>query len=129
MTEKFKSFIAGAWVAPAAGAYFENRNPADWNDVIGEFRRSGPEDMLKAIESARRGFAKWSKTPEPLRGQVLQRVGELLVERKEAIARAMTREMGKVLAETRGDVQEGIGSAFYAATEGRRLFGPVVPSE
>src|SRR5229473_46357 len=118
MTEKFKNFIAGAWVAPAAGAYFENRNPADWTDVIGEFPRSGPADMLKAIESARRGFTKWSKTPAPLRGQVLQRVGELLVERKETIARAMTREMGKVLTETRGDVQEGIDTAYYAHTEG-----------
>src|SRR6266536_1658128 len=129
MTERFKNFIGGQWVAPATGAYFENRNPADWNDVIGEFPRSGHADMLKAIESARRGFAKWSKTPAPLRGQVLQRVGELLVERKEAHANAMTREKGKVLTETRGDVQEGIDTAFYAATEGRRLFGRVVPSE
>jgi alpha-ketoglutaric semialdehyde dehydrogenase len=129
MTEKFKNFIAGAWVEPATGAYFENRNPADWNDVIGEFPRSGPADMLQAIASAKRGFARWSKMPAPLRGQVLQRVGELLVERKETIARAMTREMGKVLTETRGDVQEGIDTAFYAATEGRRLFGRVVPSE
>ena len=129
MTEKFKNFIAGAWVEPANGEYFENRNPADWNDVIGEFPRSGPADMLQAIASARRGFATWSKTPAPLRGQVLQRVAELLVARKEEIARAMTREMGKVLTETRGDVQEGIDTAFYAATEGRRLFGRVAPSE
>src|SRR5260221_5221062 len=129
MTDKFKNFIGGQGVAPATGAYFENRNPADWNDVMGEFPRSGPADMLKAIESAQRGFARWSKTPAPIRGQVLQRVGDLLVQRKEAIARAMTREMGKVLAETRGDVQEGIDTAFYAATEGRRLFGRTVPSE
>src|SRR5882672_6325314 len=127
--ETFKNFIAGEWVAPSTGEYFENRNPADWNDVIGRFPRSGPADMLKAIESAKRGFALWSKTPAPIRGQVLQRVGDLLVARKDAIARAMTREMGKVLAETRGDVQEGIDTAFYAATEGRRLFGRTVPSE
>src|SRR5690349_15615401 len=129
MTDKFKNFIAGQWVAPATGAYFENRNPADWNDVIGEFPRSGPADMAKAIASARRGFAKWSKTPAPLRGQVMQRVADLLVQRKEEIARAMTREMGKVLTETRGDVQEGIDTAYYAHTEGRRLFGRTVPSE
>ncbi|MBI1966353.1 MAG: aldehyde dehydrogenase family protein [Gemmatimonadetes bacterium] len=129
MAENFKNFINGEWVAPSTGDYFENRNPADWNDVIGRFPRSGPADMLQAIESAKRGFAAWSKTPAPIRGQVLQRVGELLVERKELIARAMTREMGKVLTETRGDVQEGIDTAFYAATEGRRLFGRVVPSE
>ncbi|OLC78749.1 MAG: aldehyde dehydrogenase [Gemmatimonadetes bacterium 13_1_40CM_4_69_8] len=129
MADNFKNFIAGEWVAPASGAYFENRNPADWNDVIGCFPRSGPDDVARAIASAKRGFAAWSRTPAPIRGQVLQRVGELLVLRKEAIAQAMTREMGKVLAETRGDVQEGIDTAFYAASEGRRLFGRVVPSE
>jgi aldehyde dehydrogenase (NAD+) len=125
----FKNFIAGEWVAPSTGDYFENRNPADWNDVIGRFPRSGPDDLAKAIASAKRGFAQWSKTPAPIRGQVLLRVGQILVERKEEIARAMTREMGKVLAETRGDVQEGIDTAFYAAMEGRKLFGRVVPSE
>jgi aldehyde dehydrogenase (NAD+) len=129
MPENFKNFIGGEWVAPSTGAYFENRNPADRNDLIGCFPRSGPDDVSRAVESARRGFAQWSRTPAPLRGQVLQRVGELLVRRKEEIARAMTREMGKVLAETRGDVQEGIDTAFYAASEGRRLFGHVVPSE
>jgi aldehyde dehydrogenase (NAD+) len=129
MPENFKNFIAGEWVAPSTGAYFENRNPADRTDLIGCFPRSGPEDALRAVKSARRGFAQWSQMPAPLRGQVLQRVGDVLVRRKEEIARAMTREMGKVLAETRGDVQEGIDTAFYAASEGRRLFGRVVPSE
>ena len=129
MPENFKNFIAGEWVAPSTGAYFENRNPADRTDLIGCFPRSGLEDAQRAVDSARRGFALWSKTPAPLRGQVLQRVGDILVRRKEEIARAMTREMGKVLAETRGDVQEGIDTAFYAASEGRRLFGRVVPSE
>ncbi len=129
MPENFRNFIAGEWVAPSTGNYFENRNPANWNDVIGCFPRSGPDDAARAIASAKRGFAQWSKTPAPLRGAVLQRVGDLLVQKKEAIARAMTREMGKVLAETRGDVQEGIDTAFYAASEGRRLFGRVVPSE
>src|SRR5437762_4841692 len=129
MPENFKNFIAGEWVAPRTGAYFENRNPADSDDVIGCFPRSGPEDVTRATASARRGFAQWSKTPAPLRGEVLHRVGDLLVQRKEDIARAMTREMGKVLAETRGDVQEGIDTAHYAHTEGRRLFGRTVPSE
>jgi aldehyde dehydrogenase (NAD+) len=129
MPENFKNFIAGEWVAPATGAYFENRNPADWDDVIGCFPRSGPDDVARAVASARRAFARWSATPAPIRGQVLQRVGELLAERQEQIARAMTREMGKVLTETRGDVQEGIDTAYYAHTEGRRLFGRVVPSE
>jgi alpha-ketoglutaric semialdehyde dehydrogenase len=129
MAENFKNFIAGAWVAPATGAYFENRNPADRDEVIGCFPRSGPEDVARAVEAAKRGFAGWSKTPAPARGEVLHRVGDLLMQRKEEIARAMTREMGKVLAETRGDVQEGIDTAHYAHTEGRRLFGRTVPSE
>ncbi len=129
MPENFKNFIAGEWVAPRTGAYFENRNPADSDDVIGCFPRSGPDDVARAVASAQRGFARWSKTPAPIRGEVLHRVGDLLVQRKEAVARAMTREMGKVLAETRGDVQEGIDTAHYAHTEGRRLFGRTVPSE
>jgi len=129
MPENFKNFIGGKWVAPATGAYFENRNPADRDDVIGCFPRSGPEDVARAVASAQRGFAQWSRTPAPARGEVLHRVGDLLVERKEVIARAMTREMGKVVAETRGDVQEGIDTAHYAHTEGRRLFGRTVPSE
>src|ERR1051326_8647445 len=129
MTETFQNFIGGQWVAPATGAYFENRNPADRDDIIGCFPRSGPDDVARAIASAQRGFAQWSKTPAPVRGEVLHRVGDLLVERKETIARAMTREMGKVLAETRGDVQEGIDTAYYAGVEGRRLFGKTVPSE
>src|SRR3989440_3634281 len=129
MPENFKNFIAGEWVAPRTGAYFENRNPADWEDVIGCFPRSAPDDVTRAVASAKRGFAQWSKTPAPIRGEVLHRVGDLLVQRKEDIARAMTREMGKVLAETRGDVQEGIDTAHYAHTEGRRLFGRTVPSE
>ncbi len=129
MAKTFKNFIAGEWVAPATGSYFDNRNPADTSDLIGRFPDSDRRDVDAAVRSAKRGFQLWSRTPAPVRGDVLRRVGDLLVERKEAIADAMTREMGKVLAETRGDVQEGIDTAYYAATEGRRLFGRVVPSE
>ena len=129
MPKTFKNFIAGTWVAPSTGEYTPNRNPADWRDLIGRFPRSGPRDVDQAVKSAVRGFALWKKTPAPARGDVLRRVGDLMVERKEEIARAMTREMGKVLAETRGDVQEGIDTAYYASSEGRRLFGHTVPSE
>ncbi|MGH7499195.1 MAG: aldehyde dehydrogenase family protein, partial [Gemmatimonadales bacterium] len=129
MAKTFRNFIGGEWVAPQTGAYFENRNPADTGDLIGRFPDSDRRDIDAAVRSARRGFARWSKTPAPERGDVLRRVGDLMVERKAALADAMTREMGKVLAETRGDVQEGIDTAYYAATEGRRLFGHTVPSE
>src|SRR5215472_11672920 len=125
----FKNFIAGNWVAPVTGEYFDNTNPADTADLIGRFPQSGAEDIARAAASAKKGFAVWSRTPAPVRGQVLQRVGDLLVKRKEDFAKAMTREMGKVLLETRGDVQEGIDTAYYAHTEGRRLYGRTVPSE
>jgi alpha-ketoglutaric semialdehyde dehydrogenase len=126
---KFANFIAGEWVAPSTGAYFQNVNPADTRDVVGEFPLSGVEDVERAVKSAQRGFARWRATPAPLRGEVLRRVGDLMAASKEEIAESMTREMGKPLAETRGDVQEGIDTAYYAATEGRRLFGHTVPSE
>lgn len=129
MAKTFRNFIDGAWEPAASGATFENRNPADTRDLIGRFPDSGPEDVARAVRAAQRGFALWSRTPAPARGDVLRRVGDLLTARKEAIADAMTREMGKVLAETRGDVQEAIDTAYYAATEGRRLFGHTVPSE
>jgi aldehyde dehydrogenase (NAD+) len=129
MSTTFKNFIAGAWVEPSTGDFFENRNPADWNDLIGRFPRSGADDVGRAAASALRGFAEWSRTPAPVRGRVLQRAGDLLAQQKESLARAMTREMGKVLIEAGGDVQEGIDTAYYAHTEGRRLFGRTVPSE
>jgi acyl-CoA reductase-like NAD-dependent aldehyde dehydrogenase len=127
--KQFKNFIAGKWVAPSTGEYFRNVNPANIDDVIGEFPLSNADDVNAAVASAKRGFEIWRNTPAPVRGDVLRRVGDLLVQRKEEIADAMTREMGKPLTETRGDVQEGIDTAYYAATEGRRLFGHTVPSE
>ena len=125
----FKNFIGGDWVPPIGGEYFENQNPADTTDVIGRFPLSGAADVERAVESAQRGFEAWRRTPAPVRGDVLRRVGDLLTSRKDEIADLMTREMGKPLAETRGDVQEGIDTAYYAASEGRRLFGHTVPSE
>lgn len=123
------NFIGGEWNPPSTGEYFENRNPARWGEVIGLWPRSGADDVARAVEAAREGFARWSRTPAPERGTLLRRVGDILEARKEEVARAATREMGKVLLETRGDVQEGIDTAYYAATEGRRLFGHTVPSE
>src|SRR5205809_7697240 len=100
MTQNFQNFIAGEWVAPATGAYFENRNPADRDDVIGCFPRSGPEDVRRAVAAAQRGFAQCSKSPAPLRGDLPHRAGDLPVQRKDHIAHAKTREEGKYVAET-----------------------------
>jgi aldehyde dehydrogenase (NAD+) len=125
----FKNFVGGDWVPPLSGEYFENTNPADVSDTIGRFPLSGAADVERAVESARHGFEVWRATPAPARGDVLRRIGDIMSTRKDDIADLMTREMGKPLAETRGDVQEGIDTAYYAASEGRRLFGHTVPSE
>ncbi len=127
--KKFQNLINGRWVDAKSGRTYENRNPAHWDEVLGLFPQSGKEDVDEAVKAARTAFDSWRKVPAPKRGDIMRRVGDILVARKEEIAREMTREMGKVLAETRGDVQEGIDTAYYAASEGRRMFGRTVPSE
>src|ERR1700687_5179792 len=127
--KKFNNFIAGKWVGPESGKYSDNRSPADRGDVVGKFPLSDRRDVDRAVETSKRGFAAWRRTPAPARGDILRVVGDLMTSRKDELADLMTREMGKPLAETRGDVQEGIDTAYYAATEGRRLFGHTVPSE
>lgn len=129
MAEKFLNYIAGEWTEPASGAYIENRNPARMSDLIGLFPDTGAPELDAAVASAQRGFEGWSRTPAPERGLVLKKAGDLLTQHKEDLARTATREMGKVLDETRGDVQEAIDTAYYAAVEGRRLFGRTAPSE
>ena len=129
MPTTYKNFIAGSWVDASSGETFDNVNPADTTDIVGTFPLSAKADVDRAVQSAKKGFEIWRATPAPLRGDVMRKAGDLLAARKEEIATLMTREMGKPLAETRGDVQEGIDTAYYAATEGRRLFGHTVPSE
>jgi len=129
MTEQFKNFVDGKWLATKSGKIFENRNPANRDDLIGLFPASEAEDADAAVQAAKKAFASWRLVPAPKRGEILYRVGELLRRHKEDLARVETREMGKVLKETRGDVQEGIDCAFYVAGEGRRLFGETTPAE
>ena len=129
MSEVFKNYIDGKWLPAQAGQAIENRNPANRNDLVGLFPASDQGDVDTAVAAAKKAFASWRLVPAPKRGELLYRVGELLKAHKEEIARIMTREMGKVLKETRGDVQEGIDTAFYVAGEGRRLFGETTPSE
>lgn len=128
-TRVFKNFIDGEWVQSDSGESFENRNPADTRDVVGIFQKSGKADVDAAIEAAKHAFAKWRLVPAPRRAEIVYRAAEILIERKEDNARDMTREMGKILKETRGDVQEAIDTAYYMAGEGRRMFGPTTPSE
>ena len=128
-TKVFKNFIDGEWFESASGQTFEDRNPADMREVVAVFQRSNKADVDAAVDAAKRAFAKWRLVPAPRRAEMVFRAAEILIERKEAHARDMTREMGKVLKETRGDVQEAIDAAYYNAGEGRRMFGPTVPSE
>jgi aldehyde dehydrogenase (NAD+) len=125
----YHNLIGGEWLPAKSGKTMLNLNPADHNDVVGEFPASLAEDIDLAVAAAKKAFSTWRLVPAPKRAEILVRAGMLLQERKEQYARDMTREMGKVLAETRGDVQEAIDEAFYVAGEGRRLFGVTTPSE
>lgn len=126
---QFLNYIGGKWVPAQSGKTFESRNPADPADLIAIFPSSGPNDVNAAVAAAKEAFETWKLFPAPKRGEILFKAGQILVERKEALSREMTREMGKVLAEARGDVQEVIDMTFYAAGEGRRMCGQTTPSE
>jgi aldehyde dehydrogenase (NAD+) len=125
----YKNVIGGEWVESRSGQTFENKNPANVRDIAGIFPRSNKDDVADAVEAAKKAFERWRLTPAPRRGEIIFRCAQILQERKEDYARDMTREMGKVIKETRGDVQEAIDTAYYMAGEGRRLDGHTVPSE
>ena len=125
----YHNFIDGAWVPSVSGDLFENRNPTNSQDLVGVFQKSTRADVERAIDAARRAYEHWRLVPAPRRAELLFRAAQLIAERKDALARDMTREMGKVLDETRGDVQEAIDMTFFMAGEGRRQYGQTVPSE
>jgi aldehyde dehydrogenase (NAD+) len=125
----YKNLINDEWVESVTGQAFENVNPANRNELVGMFPKSNREDIDAAVAAAKEAYKSWRLTPAPKRGEILFRAARLLHERKEELAEQMTREMGKVLVETRGDVQEAIDMTFYMAGEGRRQFGHTTPSE
>lgn len=127
--EKFKNYINGEWVSPLSNQYFKNISPANFNDIIGEFPDSGTEDVNNAVRVAKEAFKIWKMIPAPKRGDILRKAGDIFTRHKSELARIMTREMGKPTFETEGDVQEAIDTAYYAASETRRLFGHTAPSE
>jgi aldehyde dehydrogenase (NAD+) len=129
MAEEFRNYIGGKWVPATSGATFESRNPANRDELMGTFPRSTAEDLDAAVQAASDVYRDWMSTPGPERADHLLRAGLILEKRKEELSELMTREMGKTLKESRGDVQEGIDFAFYMAGEGRRFFGHTVPSE
>src|SRR5437588_6001082 len=125
----YPNYIGGEWVASSSGEWFENVTPADTRDCVGRFPLSTARDIERAVAAARGAADKWRHLPEPRRAEILFRLGEILIRRKDAFAREMTREMGKVLKEAGGDVQEAIDCTYYAAGEGRRLHGFTTPAE
>lgn len=129
VVQTYQNFINGKWVKAKSGETFSSHNPANTDDIVGHFASSSPDDVKSAVDAAEKAFASWRRTPAPTRAEMLYKAAMLLEARKEELARAMTREMGKVIKEARGDVQEAIDMAKYMAGEGRRLFGQTVPSE
>ncbi|MBU4138501.1 MAG: aldehyde dehydrogenase family protein [Euryarchaeota archaeon] len=126
--QEYKLFINGEWVDSGTGETFDDVNPATL-EPIAKLQKASIDDVSRAVESAENAFDSWSSTPAPLRGKILFRAARMLEERKEELSRLMTQEMGKVLKEARGDVQEAIDMTWYAAGEGRRLLGETTPSE
>ncbi len=127
-TRSFQNYIGGEWVDAASGDTFESTSPAT-GETIGSFPKSGAEDVDRAVDAARAAFEQWRLVPAPKRGDILFRFARLLTEEKDELAELMAREMGKVLPEAGGDVQEAIDMSQYMAGEGRRLFGQTTPSE
>jgi len=128
-SKKYLNFIDGKWVPARSRKTFADINPANRDEGIGLFPESEPEDVELAVQAAERAFSEWRLVPPPKRGEILLKAGLLLKEKKEELARLMTREMGKVIRESRGDVQEAIDMALYISGEGRRLFGQTTTSE
>ncbi|MGD0841656.1 MAG: aldehyde dehydrogenase family protein [Candidatus Acidiferrales bacterium] len=129
LPQNFKNFINGEWIESRSARTFENRNPASTDELLGIFPSSDEQDVRAAVDAASAAYKTWRLVPAPKRAEILFRAAETLVRRKEELARTMTSEMGKVSAETRGDVQEAIDMTYYMAGEGRRLFGQTTPSE
>ncbi len=126
--ERAKNYIGGAWIDASGDESFDSVNPAT-GDVLGTFPRSSVEDVDRAVEAAKEAYQSWRLVPAPKRAEILFRVAQRFIDRKDELTELMVREMGKVRAEAGGDVQEAIDMTFYMAGEGRRLFGQTTPSE
>src|ERR671924_1162474 len=127
-TKTYQNYIGGEWVDAASGETFESHNPAT-GELIGVFPKSSAEDVDRAVEAAREAYERWRLVPAPKRAEILFRVGQRFIDRKDELTELMVQEMGKVRPEAGGDVQEAIDMTYYMAGEGRRLFGQTTPSE
>lgn len=126
--DTYQNYIAGTWQA-SQGPLTERRNPADTRDLIGLTPRSSTAEAYAAVAAAAAAAGAWRATPAPLRGAIVTQAARLLAERREEIARALTREEGKILSEARGELQRAITTAEFCGAHGRRLTGETVPLE
>ena len=129
MREAFRNYINGRWAEPKTDKRLQRDNPANTGEIVCSFPDSDPEDVADAVKAAADAFESWRFVRAPRRAEVLFRAAEIMSARKEELARDVTIEMGKVLKEARGDVQEGIDMTYYVAGEGRRMWGQTTPSE
>ena len=127
--ERIKNYINGRWMDSKSGETFRSINPADKHETVGIISKSGREDVDQAVQAAREAYDRWRLTPAPRRGEILFRAAEILLKNKVSLGKLETREMGKILSEGLGDVQEAIDMGYYMGGEGRRLSGDTVPSE
>ena len=126
--KKYGLFINGEWIQSKSGKTFETKNPAD-DQTLAIFQEGTEKDVMKAVEAAEKTFPQWRKFPPPKRGEILLKAAAIMRERKEELGKMVTQEMGQVIAEGKGDVQEAIDFLEYISGEGRRLLGETTPSE
>ena len=124
---KFYNLIAGEQVSN--GEWFERRNPANTDEVVAEFPKADTKTTNQAVQAAADAFEKWASTPAPTRGDILFRASELIEQRVDELAETMTREEGKTLIESRGEVLRSRDIIRYFAAEGRRMSGETLPSD
>ncbi|HEX2992618.1 MAG TPA: aldehyde dehydrogenase family protein, partial [Anaerolineales bacterium] len=115
---EFQNYINGKWVK--GNNTFQTINPAN-EELLAEVAQAEISDVDAAVQAAAEAFKTWRLVPAPLRGELLYKVGDILKQKKEELAQLLTRDMGKVIAEARGDVQEAIDMAYFMGGEGRRL--------
>src|SRR5215831_16357276 len=127
--DTYRNFIGGKWVESSSGRTVENINPANINDVIGKVRQATREEATQAVNAAAEAFRGWRSTPAPARGKIVARAARLMEENKEELAQILTREEGKTIAESRGELQRSINVAEFCAGESRRLNGETIQSE
>ncbi len=127
--ETYRNYIKGKWVESVSADRAENVNPADTDDIIGQVRLATRDEARRAVEAAEEAFRDWRATPAPARGRIVAKFARLLEDDKENLARLLTREEGKTLSESRGEIQRAANVADFCAGEARRLNGETIQSE